>query len=272
LSRSENIIQVWDADSGLPIGHPMKDCKSLGENSFAFSPDGRLVAAGCDDDKTVRLWNADTGDPIGRPMQGQKYGPSDVSFTPDGTQIVSVSVDSMRLWKTDTQLSSVARRSEEDDPFLGLAISQDGKYIVTGGLKSLHRWDGRTGDPIGAPMRGLQWNNFAVAFTHNGRYIVSRENDSLRFWDVMTGTSVGEPLKAPTDAGSMQMMVKVVVSRDDRAVYTTDQLVWPGPASWHDDLCDKITTNMSHKQWREWIRDPNIGYRELCPRLPTPRD
>jgi len=274
LSRSENIMQVWDSDSGLPIGHPIKDCKSPNdEHSSALSPDGHLVAAGCDNDKTVRLWNADTGDPIGKPMQGHQYAPSDVSFTPDGTRIVSVSVDSMDVWKTDTQVSTAARRSEEDDPFIGLAISQDGKYIVTGGLKSLHRWDGKTGDPIGAPMTGLQWNNFAVAFTHDGRYIVSLDNDSLRFWDAVTGNSVGEPLKAPTSAGSMQMMVRIAISGDDRAIYTTDGLVWPGPASWHDQLCEKITSNMSQKQWQDWIsRNPNIGYRQLCRDLPTAHD
>jgi WD40 repeat protein len=38
-------------------------------------------------------------------------------------------------------------------------------------------------------------------------------------------------------------------------------------------LCDKLTTNMSHKQWREWISpDPDIGYGELCPGLPIPPD
>jgi WD40 repeat protein len=273
LSRSEHIMQVWDSDSGLPIGRPMTDCRSLDEDSFAFSPNGHLVAAGCEDDKTVRLWNADTGDPIGKPMQGHKYGPTNVSFTPDGTQIVSVSVESLRLWRTDTQLSTASRSSESDDPFIGLAIREDGKYIVTGGLKSLHRWDGRTGDPIGTPMTGLQWGNFGVAFTRSGRYIVSLDNDSLRFWDVETGASVGEPLKAPSKGGGMRTWVKVVVSGDDRAVYTTDDLVWPGPASWHDDLCGKVTTNMTQKQWRDWIStDPNIGYRKLCEGLPTPRN
>jgi hypothetical protein len=34
-------------------------------------------------------------------------------------------------------------------------------------------------------------------------------------------------------------------------------------------LRDKLTTNMSRQQWREWVSpDPDIGYRELCPGLP----
>ena len=36
-------------------------------------------------------------------------------------------------------------------------------------------------------------------------------------------------------------------------------------------LCDKLTTNMSRKQWREWI-SPDIEYIKLCPRLPDPLD
>ena len=36
-------------------------------------------------------------------------------------------------------------------------------------------------------------------------------------------------------------------------------------------LCDKLTANMSHKQWREWI-SADIEYVELCPGLPIPGD
>ena len=44
--------------------------------------------------------------------------------------------------------------------------------------------------------------------------------------------------------------------------------LWPGHA---DDpvLCAKLTTNMSHQQWRDWV-SPNIDYTTLCPNLPTP--
>ena len=44
--------------------------------------------------------------------------------------------------------------------------------------------------------------------------------------------------------------------------------LWPGHA---DDtaLCAKLTTNMSHQQWRDWV-SPDIDYSRLCPNLPTP--
>jgi hypothetical protein len=34
-------------------------------------------------------------------------------------------------------------------------------------------------------------------------------------------------------------------------------------------LCDKLSTNMSHKQWRDWV-SPAIDYITLCPGLPGP--
>ena len=43
---------------------------------------------------------------------------------------------------------------------------------------------------------------------------------------------------------------------------------YPDPAS---GLCAKLTTNMSHQQWRYWV-SPDIHYIEACPGLPIPPD
>jgi len=47
--------------------------------------------------------------------------------------------------------------------------------------------------------------------------------------------------------------------------------LWPAPKIWLDELCKKITRNMSHKEWREWV-SPDIDYIEQCPGLPIPAD
>jgi hypothetical protein len=46
--------------------------------------------------------------------------------------------------------------------------------------------------------------------------------------------------------------------------------LWPADAS-PDMLCAKLTTNMSHQQWRDWVT-PDIDYINLCPDLPIPAD
>ena len=273
LSDSEQVLQVWDAEAGRPLGHPLQGCPTKAEREPAISPDGHRVAAGCDDN-TVHLWDADTGDPEGNPMPGHEYPPGDVAFTPDGERIVSVSLDSVRFWEAGTQ-RAISEHGREGissyDTFDGIAISDDGRDIVTGGSASMYRWDGKTGDPIGSPMRGLQdQRNAVIAFTHDGRYIVSTEIASLRFWDTATGNPVGGPL----DSLNTRAIGDVVVGPDDHMIYTSGlegEFLWPGPASWHDALCDKLTTNMSHKQWRDWV-SPEIEYIKVCPDLPIAPD
>ena len=56
--------------------------------SVSFSPDGRRVVSG-GDDQTVRLWDVQTGEAIGEPWQKHSGSVSDVTFSPDGKQVVS---------------------------------------------------------------------------------------------------------------------------------------------------------------------------------------
>ena len=36
-------------------------------------------------------------------------------------------------------------------------------------------------------------------------------------------------------------------------------------------MCAKLTTNMSHQQWRDWV-SPDIDYIKVCPDLPIAPD
>jgi hypothetical protein len=49
--------------------------------------------------------------------------------------------------------------------------------------------------------------------------------------------------------------------------------LWPGPAAWSDLLCDKLPTNMSHQQWRDWVSPdiPTSRCARGCPPHPTER-
>jgi hypothetical protein len=45
--------------------------------------------------------------------------------------------------------------------------------------------------------------------------------------------------------------------------------LWPSDA--RRELCAKLTSNMSRKQWREWV-SPDIPYMKICEGLPIPPD
>jgi hypothetical protein len=97
----------------------------------------------------------------------------------------------------------------------------------------------------------------------------------VRFWDATSGLPIGDPLSADSQS------IATLTMRSDRRILSMninlspDQTVsawlWPAPAAWHDDLCNKLSYNMSDAQWGSWV-SPDIKYRELCSGLPKQRD
>jgi WD40 repeat protein len=47
--------------------------------------------------------------------------------------------------------------------------------------------------------------------------------------------------------------------------------LWPTYPDPTSAMCAKLTTNMSHKQLRDWV-PPVFGYIKVCPDLPIPPD
>lgn len=266
---------VWDVDSSRAIGTPLTGPDGA-IAKLALSPDGRRIAAGSAD-KSIWIWDVDSGTTIAGPLQGHKWDIDAVVFGSGGRRVISESIDTIQLWDADT--GQRINHPNATGTLGNFALSPNSDFFVTEVGLNLQRWDATTGNPIGAPMPmpGHQGAVISsIVITSDGRYIFSGGwEESLRVWDAATGEPIAEPLNGPGG-----LIKKIQVSPDSRVVRTVWRApdngaggiwVWPGPASWKDELCSKLTENMSRKQWSEWV-SPDIEYTPACPDLPRRPD
>src|SRR5262249_44909685 len=153
--------RVWDAESGKPVGEPMRHDATVA--SASFSPDGRRILTASGDN--ARVWDAESGKPVGQPMRHDAGVVVAASFSPDGLRIVTASY--------------VFRRSE------GL-IFHNGTARV---------WDAESGKPVGEPMRH-EGRVTSASFSPDGRRVVTASWDkTVQVWDAESGKRLGEPLR-----------------------------------------------------------------------------
>lgn len=261
----DGMVRVWDAASGRRIAELRSGASVL---SLALSPDGRRIAAG-GEDKIVRLWDVATGAPIGEALAGHEGPVLSLAFSPDGQAIASGGSDrTVRLWDAATG-RALAVLAGNRNPVLSLAVSPDGSRVASGSQDgSLHLWDARSGELLGAPFEGHTGGVLGLAFSPDGAYLASASWDkTVRLWDAASGQPLGAPL-----AGHGEVVSSVGFSPDGRHLLSagTDGklLRWPAPASWRQELCARLTRNMSQKEWTAWV-SPDIAYQPQCPGLPV---
>ena len=184
--------RVWDAQSGLPIGFPLKHEDVV--TSAVFSPDGtRIVTAS--EDKTVRVWDARTSQAIGAPLKHKTSVPSAV-FSPDGTWIVTVSLDqTAQVWDAKTS-QAVGSPLKHEGAVTSAVFSPDGTRIVTASRdKTARVWDAKSGQAIGSPLKHGDEVRSAVFSPDGTRIVTVSEDKTARVWDAKTGQVIGSALK-----------------------------------------------------------------------------
>jgi WD40 repeat protein len=170
--------------------------------ALAFSPDGKVLAAG-GRDHTLRLFDVADGSEV-RPIGGQFDAVDTVAFSPDGSRVWTVSGDrNLRAWETAT--GKVVRMLETSAGLpLCVAFSADGRLAATGGEqdKTAHVWELATGTElqrlVTADVIG------ALAFSPDGRTLATAnrwQRAEVRLWDVSTGQLLHQ-LPAPAEQGN----------------------------------------------------------------------
>jgi WD40 repeat protein len=209
VTASGNLVQVWDAATGLPLGEPLSHEKPVLQASF--SPDGQRLATVSG--RAVQVWDAATGQPQGKPL-GHQRRVVQASFSPDGQRLVTASGNIVQVWDADGR--QILKSSEGDaarvwhaetgkplsEPLRHrgspsfMAVSPDGTRGVTASKDGMARIR-YLGPPAGTILRH-EAGVVSVSFGADGRRVITQmDGGAVRVWDAATGQPLREEAAAP---------------------------------------------------------------------------
>ncbi len=173
-------LKLWDTATGRVV----LELKELDPShthvanvqSAAFSPDGKLLAAG-DSVGTVRIGRTDTGRKV-REITGPE-----VAFALDGKSLAACDERGLRIVEVTTG-REIGRIDKVRAPIRSLCVAPDGKSLAGIDDRGVCFWDVATGrERASSPHVGAQ----ALAFAPIGHRLATGEVTVVRLWDTETG-------------------------------------------------------------------------------------
>jgi WD40 repeat protein/serine/threonine protein kinase/tetratricopeptide (TPR) repeat protein len=229
----DQMVRLWDLPSGKVVKtwpHPTRVL------SLAFSPDGRLLLTGGDDQ--THLWDVNTGKPYAKRM---KHADSvwSVRFSQDGKYFSGGTWSGfVRVGDTATgKPTGVRVEHPHSSPTLGIDFTPDGKSLLTGGSDgSLAVWQRESGAPVGKPRLLHRDSICTILFSRKdpNHLLTASYDGKAQLWDAHTFQAVGPPLlhNNPLRAAVFGPQEEIgVTGGEDRAAFLwhlpTGKLVGP---------------------------------------------
>ncbi|NEO58716.1 MAG: NACHT domain-containing protein [Okeania sp. SIO3B5] len=156
-----------------------------GIHSLAFSPDGKLLAAG-DSNGLVRLLKVPDGQQIAT-FQKHGWWVLSIAYSPDGEKLVSSSIDGkIKMWNVATR-KCINNLEGHTNWIFSLTFSPDAQTIASGcNDHTIKLWDANTGECIQTLEEHKGWV-LGVAFSPDGKTLASASADkTIKLWNVET--------------------------------------------------------------------------------------
>jgi eukaryotic-like serine/threonine-protein kinase len=196
-----NAVQLFDADTGRELAALRQPAPVSYIFSVAWHPDGRRLAAGCNDRK-IHLWDTETATEVMSPWTGHTADGIRVAFNHAGDRLVSLDWGGQtRLWDAATGRMLLTMPGA-----FGLQFSPDDRLLgpATSGNK-IRLWRLAPGRELSVLRRrnagSLEPINFPVVHA-DGRTLAACSSRWLSFFDLASGEELASVRLPQATAGN----------------------------------------------------------------------
>lgn len=241
---SNKVIYLYDVKSGEKIATLKDDEVSKTAppeedrfiRSICFSPDGKLMAAGSED-QVIRIWDMNTMKIVSR-LSGHEQDIYSIEFFDNGKMLASGSGDrTVRLWDIKEEICATvlfagSADSSKDSGITSIAVSPNGRFLAAvrqfilfaclvyhfkGSLDRLIRiWTLPEGVPVDV-LEGHKDSVYSVAFDPIGKQLISGSLDkTIRVWEFTSPDDLQGAKVVHEMCGHKDFVLSVASSLDGR--------------------------------------------------------
>ncbi len=277
IAGEGGLVQLWDVRSRPRLVRKLEGLRSTNgkpeeARTVAFSPDGRLVAAGDVNQTapevpyrfgTVAVWNAESGKLLWktRTKDGMVSG---LAFSPDGKTLVVARERGSVLWQ-DARTGHVERKQNLEGGASAVAYAQDGTLATGSWPGIVQLWNSRTGGQIGHATLVAAAPVASISFTPDGdRFATAGGSDGLaKIWETKTQQQFGATF--PGDPGAWGSVAYTPDGSKLIVIYADGKgFLWPtslGQLEQH--ACAVAGRNFTREEWSRYVS--NRAYSKVCP-------